>query len=111
MAERERRRRFVYVTKNREYHVFDEECVGVRDRRTGRWLDDHRAMRQRLEGGVRVFVSGAAIPTLRSPEIGAPMFFHISEDEGDIITSRVEGIARPRLEDLARYPVPRRAAG
>jgi hypothetical protein len=101
---RERRRRFVYVTKNREYHVFDAICVGVRDRGTGRWVDEHGAIRCRLEGGVRIFDSGAAVPTLRDPEIGAPMFFHLSDEAGDIITSRVEDIARPRLEDLVKYP-------
>lgn len=101
---RERRRRFVYVTKNREYHVFDAICIGVRDRESGRWIDEHGAIRRRLEGGVRIFQSGAVVPTLRDPEVGEPMFFHVSDEDGDIITSRVEDIARPRLEDLAKYP-------
>ena len=101
---KERRRRFVYVTKNREYHVFDAICVGVRDRRSGRWVEEHGAIRRRVEGGVRIFESGAAVPTLRNPEVGAPMFFHVSEEDGDIITSCIQDIARPKLEDLAKYP-------
>lgn len=102
---RERRRRFVYTTKNREYHVFDETCVAVRDRASGRWVDDHRALAQRLRGGVRVFPNGAAVPTLEPPELGAPMYFSLGEDARDVVTSRLEEVGRPEIDDLDRYPL------
>jgi len=104
---RERRRRFVYTTKNREYHVMDHLCVAVRDLQTGRWVEDHRALRRRLEGGVRVFPNGVAIPSLSDPEVGAPIFFSfIDADEAsdDVITSKLQSVDRPALEDLVKYP-------
>jgi hypothetical protein len=103
---KERRRRFVYVTRNTEYHVLDEICVGVRDRNSGRWDDRHAALRRRLEGGVRVFPNGAVVPMLAPPSVGQPLYFDLDdEEEGDqLVTSRVQSIDRPRLEDLGRYP-------
>jgi hypothetical protein len=102
---RERRRRFVYETRNSEYHVFDEVCVAIRDKRSGDWLDHHSALRRRIEGGVRVFSNGAAIPTLKSPELGAPMYFHIDDACNEqVITSKLVAVNRPELDDLDRYP-------
>ena len=106
-AGQERRRRFVYTTKNTEYHVFDEICVGVRDRGDGRWHPTHTALRRRLEGGIRVFPNGALVPTLEAPMVGDPMFFSLNrahDDEQQVVTSRLEAIGRPEQDDLARYP-------
>jgi hypothetical protein len=51
----------VYLTKNSEYHVRGLVCFGVRDRRTGGWVDAHWALQQKLasafpdaEGRMRV---------------------------------------------------------
>lgn len=38
----------VYLTKNSEYHVRGLVCLGVRDRRTGEWVEAHWALAQRL---------------------------------------------------------------
>lgn len=102
---KERRRRFVYETRNSEYHVFDRVCVAIRDKQSGDWVYRHSALRRRIEGGVRVFSNGAAIPTLRPPEVGAPMYFH-ADDEcyEQIITSKIVAVGRPELDDLERYP-------
>lgn len=104
-SKRERRRRFVYVTRNTEYHCFDDVCVAVRDRNSGEWSDEHSAMRRRLEGGVRVLPCGVAIPSLDRVAVGSPMYF-AERRRGDtqVITSRVEAVDRPAIEDLARYP-------
>jgi len=48
--QKNRRRHKMYVTRNSEYHFRDDECVGVRDRRTGKWKRWHRAVRGRLMG-------------------------------------------------------------
>lgn len=102
---RERRRRFVYITKNSEYHVFDGICVAIKSKRTGVWVDRHAALTRRLEGGVRMLSSGAAVPTLGAPEIGSPMYFQIDDEHDEqVITSRVLAVARPLPDDLRRYP-------
>jgi hypothetical protein len=102
---RERRRRFVYITKNSEYHVFDGICVAIKSKRTGAWVDRHAALTRRLEGGVKMLPSGAAVPTLGAPEIGDPMYFQIDDDRDEqVITSRVIAVDRPRPDDLVRYP-------
>jgi hypothetical protein len=38
----------VYLTKNSEYHVRGLVCFGVRDRRSGAWVDAHWALAQKL---------------------------------------------------------------
>lgn len=42
-----RRQHRVFATKHTEYHLRLDECVGVRDRRTGAWLRMHAALRLR----------------------------------------------------------------
>ena len=106
-AGRNRRRRFVYTTKNTEYHVFDDVCIGVRDRNTGDWRQRHAALRRRLEGGIRAFPNGALVPTLDAPTVGEPIFFSLRrshDDEQQVVTSRLEAIGRPEIDDLERYP-------
>ena len=45
-----RRRHRLFVTRHTEYHLRDDECVGVRDRDSGRWVRDHAALRLRALG-------------------------------------------------------------
>ena len=40
---KERRIHRIFVTRNSEYHVRRNVCVGVRDRRSGEWLAGHMA--------------------------------------------------------------------
>ena len=103
---RERRRRFVYVTRNTEYHVMDRVCVGVRDRQSGDWQHRHLAVQRRLEGGARVLGNGAIVPSLDGPAVGHSIYFVVEdiEEMREIVTSRLEAIARPEIEDLMRYP-------
>ena len=103
---RERRRRFVYVTRNTEYHVMDRVCVGVRDRQSGAWQHRHMAVQRRLEGGARVLGNGAIVPSLEGPAVGNSIYFVIEdvEDMREIVTSRLEAIERPEIEDLMQYP-------
>ncbi len=106
MPHHERRRRYVYTTRNTEYHVFDGICIGVRDRLSGRWHRGHVALRRHLEGGIRVLPNGAVVPTLEGPAVGEPVYFSMRqrEDEDQVVTSRLEAIGRPDREALKRYP-------
>ncbi len=95
----------MYETRNSEYHVFDQTCVAIRDKRSGGWVDAHSALKRPIEGGVRVFSNGAAIPTCEPPEIGSPMYFHTDEERTEqVITSKVVAVGRPDREDLIYYP-------
>jgi hypothetical protein len=102
----ERRRRFVYVTRNTEYHVMDEVCVGVRDRHSRAWQERHMAITRRIEGAARVLGNGAIVPTLRDPALGDAIYFALedADEPREIVTSRLEAIERPAREDLVRYP-------
>jgi hypothetical protein len=102
----ERRRRFVYVTRNTEYHTQDGLCVAVRDKRSGAWLEEHSAVTLRIEGGVRTMANGCVLPTMEGPTVGDPMYFVLGREEDDwqLVTSRIEAIERPERGDLQIYP-------
>ncbi len=101
----ERRRRVVYVTKNSEYHAKDGVCVAIRDKRSGRWLARHSALAKRIDGGVRTYSNGCVLPTMEPPAVGDPMYFVLGHGEDDVqlVTSRIEAIARPPREIVAQY--------
>lgn len=103
---RERRRRFVYVTKNTEYHVMDKLCVAVRDRSSGGWRREHQALRRRLAGGITVFSNGAILPSLDPLHVGQAMYFVLpgNGEQEQLVTSRLERVARPNRAALAHYP-------
>ena len=97
----ERRVNRMYVTRNTEYHFRGEQCVAVRDRRTGRWLDSHLAVQRRLAGGVRFYENGTAVPSCEPPKVGEALYF---DDEGrELITSVLSAIERPSKEVVASY--------
>lgn len=97
----ERRSRRTYVTRNTEYHFHDGVCVAVRDRRTGRWLSSHLAMKRRMTGGVRHFSNGSTIPTEQA-EVGDALYF--GEEGRELITSTLCRIERPTPEVIHEYP-------
>ncbi len=88
-----RRRHRLFVTRNTEYHLRDDECVGVRDRKSGTWLRDHAALRLRAielppHGHDHVFV-------------GRRIQFWGSR--ADVVTSAVEAVDRPPRESVGAY--------
>ena len=98
----DRRIHKVFVTRNTEYHLCKDECVAVRDRRSGEWLRAHLALRQRIHGGLRFTRAGGIRATVGMPDIGESMFFHA---EGrDLVTSPVLSIDRPERKVVSRYP-------
>lgn len=95
----ERRRHRVFVTRNTEYHLRDDRCVAVRDRRTGGFLLSHLALQRRVTGGVR---RGAEGPALGALEVGDALWF---ADEGrELLTSPVVSVERPPRDVVESYP-------
>jgi hypothetical protein len=65
----------VFLTRQSEYHVRGHVCFGVRDRRSGQWLEAHWALRKHL---------AQAFPDARGhmcsftpPAIGEPLWFAV----------------------------------
>ncbi|MCA9699932.1 MAG: hypothetical protein KC431_20575 [Myxococcales bacterium] len=88
-----RRRHRVFFTNHTEYHLRDDECVGVRDRGSGVWMVDHAALRLRA---------------LQLPEIGESATWvgrriQFWGRATDVLTSPVVAVGRPRLEEVVAY--------
>jgi len=98
---KERRIHRVFVTRNTEYHLRNRLCVGVRDRRSGRWLPTHLATRTRVEGGLSFNLRGGLIPNRKLPSVGESLFF--CEGNRDLITSPVIAIERPVRDVVESY--------
>lgn len=96
----ERRIHKVFVTRNTEYHVRRNICVGVRDRRTGEWLHGHIALRSRISGGIRFTDSGVSA-TDDKPGIGESLF--ITAGTRDLVTSPIVAIERPERAIVLSY--------
>lgn len=98
---KERRIHKVFVTRNTEYHLRNHTCVGVRDRRTGDWVDGHLAVRSQLSGTLRFQPQGGIATNLGAPQVGESLFFYA---EGrDLVTTPVISIERPAKEIVSQY--------
>ncbi|MEI8255779.1 MAG: hypothetical protein WCJ30_08915, partial [Deltaproteobacteria bacterium] len=75
-------------------------CVAVKDRRSGRWVDGHAALRKKLEGSLR-FSENGLCPNLGAPKVGDAIYFR--NGERDLITSRLEAIGRPEKNVVEQY--------
>ncbi len=92
----DRRRNKAFITRNTEYHVHHRECVGVRDRKTGRWIHDHPALRSWLLGGMdrRKKMFHTLLP-------GTRLVF--TNGERDVLTSPLLEVERPEKPSLECY--------
>lgn len=90
-----RRQHVVYITRNTEYHCRNRECVGVRERSTGRWRRWHPALRTRLLGR---FNPDAKV--YRSPRAGHRLVF---TGRQTVMTSKLELSRRPDKEAIYCY--------
>jgi len=97
----DRRRHRLLVTRNTEYHFRGEVCVGVRDRRSGRWLAAHLALNRRLSGSVRFFDNGAVIPVDEPPSVGEALYF--AGEGRELVTSLLCEITRPDKSSVDQY--------
>lgn len=100
-SSRERRVHQVFVTRNTEYHVRRDRCVGVKDRRSGDWLVGHLALNQSVRGSLRFLDSGAVDPHEGTPRVGDSLFFY--SDGRDLVTSLVVAIERPPRDIVSQY--------
>ncbi len=98
---KERRIHKLFVTRNTEYHVRRDTCVAVRDRRTGRWLRGHLALRSRVAGGLRFTRDGGIVATEQMPSVGDALFFH--GPGRDLVTSPVVSVERPPKAVVESY--------
>ena len=96
----ERRHRRVFVTKNTEYHMRDDVCVAVRDRRTGRWQMKHRALGSKLMGGLTVTDAGSWHVNHGAAAIGDKLCF-----ANDLLTTPVSVVTRPGVNTVDSYPM------
>ena len=89
------------MTRNTEYHVRRERCVGVRDRQSGEWMQRHFALNLPVAGAIRFFDSGAMAASPGLPNVGESMYF---EDVGrDMVTSSIVSVERPRRDVVEEY--------
>ena len=91
----------MFVTKNTEYHFKDEVCVAVRDRKSGRWLASHLALKRRLAGSVRFQGQACPIPFPETPKVGDALFFGL--DGRELVTSLLCAIERPERQLVLEY--------
>lgn len=98
---RDRRIHRVFVTRNTEYHVRSGICIGVRDRRTGTWMQGHLALRSRVSGGLRFNGLGGIRPNSGQPSVGESLFFQAAGR--DLVTSTILTIERPPKELVTEY--------
>ncbi len=97
----DRRIHRVFVTRNTEYHVRRDLCIGVRDRRSGEWLRAHLALRSRIAGALRFSPSGGVMPNSGTPSVGESLCFHAAGR--DLITSTIIAVQRPPRETVSTY--------
>lgn len=97
----ERRIHKIFVTRNTEYHIREDQCVGVRDRRTGEWLKAHLALSSRMSGSLRFSRDGGVLPNLEKPKVGESLFFQASGR--DLVTSAVLSVQRPPADVVQSY--------
>jgi hypothetical protein len=79
----------VFLTRNSEYHLQSHVCVGVRDRRTGAWVEKHPALHRALSSTVR---TAGDLAVLQRPQLGESLEFDL--DGAPLRTSPVLNIER-----------------
>jgi hypothetical protein len=88
-----RRRHRMFVTRNTEYHLRLDECVGVRDLETGAWQRDHAALRLRA----------IQLPPMGHDYSWVGKRLQFWGSGKDVVTSPVIDVARPESDDIERY--------
>ena len=104
----DRRHHRVFVTHHTEYHCRDGVCVAVRNRKTGAFVTEHRAIGRHVDCSL-LFTSDGGIECAHSPaelQVGEHVCFSSGDidDAHNVLTSELEDIARPPKEIVAAYP-------
>jgi hypothetical protein len=88
-----RRRHRLFVTRNTEYHLRADECVGVRDRETGSWMRDHAALR----------LHAIKLPPTGHDHAWLGLRIQFWSSNTDVVTSPVVAVGRPGRDCLDHY--------
>lgn len=88
-----RRRHRMFVTRNTEYHLRADECVGVRDRQTGEWFRDHAALRLRA----------VKLPPMGQGQHWLGRRIQFWGSSADVLTSEIIEVKRPEKFCLEHY--------
>ena len=88
-----RRRHRCFITRHTEYYLRDDECVAVRDRRTGKWLRDHAALR----------LHALRLPPPGHDHAWVGKRIQFWGQRADVLTSTVMEIERPEKQTLPKY--------
>ena len=88
-----RRRHRIFKTKHTEYHLREDECVGVRDRGSGLWSLDHAALRLRA----------LTLPTMGEGAKWLGRRIQFWGRRTDVLTSPVCEVDRPMRIDIGNY--------
>lgn len=91
----------MFVTKNTEYHMKDNICVGIRKLKNGLWIKNGKAIKARLIGSIRS-VDDIIMAKGTEPAVGEPLLF-INDDGEDIVTTTLSEIKRPPKEAVNNY--------
>lgn len=83
----------MFVTRNTEYHLRLDECVGVRDLGTGAWQRHHAALRLRA----------IQLPPMGHDHCWLGRRLQFWGAGQDVVTSPVVDVARPEREVIMRY--------
>lgn len=102
---KDRRHHFVFVTRNTEYHCRDQECVGVKDRTSGKWERWHPALRGRLVGIIKDKQQAEATDNISPRRIDEHNqdYRLVFDGPHTVITTRVLFTGRPTRESLPSY--------
>ena len=95
----ERRRHKQMRTRNTEYHIRDNVCVGVRDPSNGEWNPRHRALGLELLGGIEFNYDGTCKVNFGDVDLGQQMCF-----SNDLMTTAIVAIDRPPRDVVSTYP-------
>jgi len=89
----------IYRTRNSEYYCRGDVCVAVRDRKTGAFRPEHRAIGLRMSGGIRVTPDGEVLSVSKRgevPHLGETLFFSANGKPGTgVRTSALTEVTRP----------------
>lgn len=83
----------MFITRNTEYHLRLDECVGVRDLQTGVWQRDHAALRLRA----------VTVPPMGHDHTWLGRRLQFWGSDKDVVTSPVIDVGRPEREVIPRY--------
>jgi hypothetical protein len=95
----DRRIHKIFVTRNTEYHLRRDVCVGVRDRRTGAWVPGHDALHRTVAGSLTFLPNGGYSGDAAFPGVGEALCFQGT----GLVTGAVVAVERPARDVVTGY--------